>query len=106
MRLGSVLAAVVVAGAAASGCGLNQEGITPPKDRIFYPGAIALDPLPSMARPGEPHWLYVLNSNADLRFNDGTLVVVDLDSVYKVRQSALSHPDPNDPNGKPRDPAE
>ena len=89
MRLGSALAAVVVAGAAASGCGLNQEGIAPPRDRIFYPGAIAIDPTAaSMRHTGQPRWLYALNSNADLRFNDGTLVLIDLDKVQDVREAA------------------
>ncbi|HEY5324574.1 MAG TPA: hypothetical protein VIK58_17225, partial [Caldimonas sp.] len=60
----------MVAGAAASGCGLNQAGIEPPSDRIFYPGAIGVD---STGR-----FLYVINSNADLRFNDGTAVAIRL----------------------------
>src|SRR5882757_7951420 len=86
MRLGSALSAlsalavVAVAIVAPGGCGLNQEGIGPPADRIFYPGAIAVDPTGG-------RWLYVVNSNADLRFNDGTLVAVDLDKV----QSALAN---------------
>ncbi len=30
-------------------------------------------------------WLYVVNSNSDLRYNDGTLVAVDLDAVKTAR---------------------
>jgi len=56
-----------VAGAA---CALNQQGVTPPADTFFYPASAVADPTSS--------WLFVTNSNADLRYNDGTLVVVDL----------------------------
>jgi hypothetical protein len=80
MRLGSALIAAA-AGAAAMSCGLSQEGIPPPSDRIFYPGAILVD-------QGAKR-LYVVNSNADLRFNDGTLAVMDLDAALKVHRDAL-----------------
>jgi hypothetical protein len=80
MRLRSALIAAV-ASAAAIGCGLNQEGIAPPPDRIFYPGAILVEP--DLSR-----WLFVLNSNSDLRFNDGTLVAVDLDLARAVYDKA------------------
>ncbi len=70
MRLVSALIATAVC-AAAIGCGLNQEGIGPPNNQIFFPGAIRVDPI-------NERWLYVVNSNSDLRYNDGTLVAVDL----------------------------
>ncbi len=75
MRLVSALIAVATC-AAAIGCGLNQEGIGPPNNQIFFPGALRVDPT-------NGRWLYVVNSNADLRYNDGTLVAVDLDLVRK-----------------------
>jgi YVTN family beta-propeller protein len=59
------------------GCGLSQEGVPPPTDRFFFPGAASVDP--------SGHLLYVANSNADLRFNDGTLVSVDLDAAEADR---------------------
>jgi hypothetical protein len=65
-----VFAALV---AATSACGLNQEGVPPPRDRIVYPSSARLDP--------GGRWLYVANSNSDLRYNNGTLVAVDLDAV-------------------------
>ena len=70
MRLVSALIAVASC-APALGCGLSQEGIGPPNNQIFFPGAIRVDPI-------NPRWLYVVNSNSDLRYNDGTLVAVDL----------------------------
>jgi hypothetical protein len=51
-------------------CGLNQEGVAPPRNRISFPGSVKVDP--------DRRWLYVVNSNADLRFNAGTVVAVDV----------------------------
>ncbi len=55
---------------AASACSLSQQGVSPPADTFFYPASAIVDQSKS--------WLFVTNSNADLRFNDGTLVMVDL----------------------------
>lgn len=85
---------MVLAALAAAGCGLNQEGIGPPSDRIFYPGAIAVD-------PSSGRYLYVVNSNADLRFNDGTLLAIDLDVVNGVHEGA--RPASGAPPDKPKD---
>jgi DNA-binding beta-propeller fold protein YncE len=54
----------------AGGCGFGESGIAPPTDRFFFPAAVAVDP------GGE--WLYVVNSNSDLRYNAGTVSAVDL----------------------------
>jgi hypothetical protein len=51
-------------------CGLNQAGVEPPADTIAYPASAVLD------RAGD--WLFVTNSNADLRYNDGTLIALSL----------------------------
>src|SRR4051794_3033017 len=67
---------LTLAGLVAS-CGLNQEGVPPPLNRIAFPASIKADPT--------GRWLYVVNSNADLRFNNGTLVAVDLE------KAALDH---------------
>ncbi|HTA17924.1 MAG TPA: hypothetical protein VK989_01445, partial [Polyangia bacterium] len=55
------IAALVMLGASA--CALNQQGVPPPLDRISFPGSAFADP--------DGRWLYVANSNADLRFNNG-----------------------------------
>ncbi|HZL21035.1 MAG TPA: hypothetical protein VFG23_25095 [Polyangia bacterium] len=62
---------------AAAACSLNQEGVNPPNDTFFYPSTAVADPSSA--------WLYVANSNADLRYNDGTLVAVDLVSAAADR---------------------
>ena len=70
------LAALVLA---ATGCGLGQEGIGPPIDQIFLPGGLAVDP--------SGNWLYVINSNNDLRFNAGTLLALDLRKAKTDRET-------------------
>jgi hypothetical protein len=60
-----------------AGCGFGESGIAPPTDRIFFPAGIAADP------SGE--WLYVVNSNSDLRFNAGTVVAVNLAKAREDR---------------------
>ena len=56
--------------AVGGGCNFGQSGIEPPANRIFLPAGIVADPDESL--------LYVVNSNADLRFNAGTIAVVDM----------------------------
>jgi DNA-binding beta-propeller fold protein YncE len=67
-------------------CSLHQEGVHPPDNRIFFPGGAIVD------RGGR--WLYVVNSNSDLRYNSGTVVAVDLNLVRAD--------DPRDPMGSGR----
>ncbi len=64
------------------GCGVGQNGIAPPLNRISLPGGIAADP--------SGDWLYVLNSNGDLRYNAGTLVAVDLRKVREDRSAQVA----------------
>jgi hypothetical protein len=68
---------VVLMSAAAPACKLNQQGVPPPLDRIAFPASALVDP--------DGRWLYVANSNSDLRYNSGTLVAVDLDATIRDR---------------------
>ena len=63
-----LLGALVVL--AAEACSLHQAGVTPPDNRIFFPSGGIVDP--------DGNWLFVANSNSDLRYNAGTIVTVDL----------------------------
>ena len=47
-------------------------------DQIFWPAGLAVDP--------NGNWLYVVNSNNDLRFNAGTLLAIDLQKAKIDRQ--------------------
>ncbi len=61
-------------------CSLSQNGVLPPSDTFFYPTSGVMSPTDPAGQ-----WLYVANSNADLRFNDGTLVMVDVSKAYADR---------------------
>lgn len=73
-RRGACLAGALVLGALTSGaCSLHQAGVTPPDNRVFFPSGGIVDP--------DGSFLYVVNSNSDLRYNAGTVVAVDLARV-------------------------
>jgi hypothetical protein len=63
--------------------------VTPPADTIAFPASAVMD------RRGE--WLFVTNSNADLRYNDGTLMALSLARAAVDREPY----DPGDPNADP-----
>src|SRR5437763_6457291 len=63
-------------------CTLSQNGVVPPSDTFFYPTSGVMSPTDPAGQ-----FLYVANSNADLRFNDGTLVMVDVAAAYEDRHS-------------------
>ena len=69
-----------------AGCSFGESGIAPPPDRIFLPAGIVPDP--------DADLLYVVNSNSDLRFNAGTLAVVDLARARAVLAEAAQSPYP------------
>jgi len=70
--------------ASAPACGLNQSGVDPPDTTIAYPASAVMD------RNGD--WLFVTNSNADLRFNDGSLMAFSLKRAEEDRVPG-THPD-------------
>jgi hypothetical protein len=81
-------------------CGLNQAGVDPPRDTIAYPASAIMD------RNGD--WLFVTNSNADLRYNDGTLMAFSLTRAEGDRHPANSATRPDcllvdDPNPRSDD---
>jgi hypothetical protein len=74
----------VLACASAPACGLNQSGVDPPDTTIAYPASAVMD------KNGD--WLFVTNSNADLRFNDGSLMAFSLKRAEDDRKPG-AHPD-------------
>jgi YVTN family beta-propeller protein len=74
-------AAVVAVG---GGCNFGQSGIVPPINRIFLPAGIVADP--------DLDLVYVVNSNSDLRFNAGTIAVVDMAAARSYRKQATMSP--------------
>src|SRR4051794_18491264 len=82
--------------ASAPACGLNQGGVDPPSDTIAYPASAVMD------RSGD--WLFVTNSNADLRYNNGSLMALSLMRAAEDRSPgadfkgcpAVNYDDPRD----------
>jgi YVTN family beta-propeller protein len=70
----------------AAGCNFGQSGIEPPMDRIFLPAGIVADT--------DANLLYVVNSNSDLRYNAGTIAVVDMNRANAVLAEAQTVPPP------------
>jgi DNA-binding beta-propeller fold protein YncE len=62
--------ALVAGSLVAMGCSFGESGVTPPLDGIFLPTSVAVDPA--------GNWLFVVNSNSDLRYNAGTVAAIDL----------------------------
>jgi len=50
--------------------GVERPGVDPPTDQIFFPAGLAVSP--------DGRYLFVANSNADIRYNGGTIAVVNL----------------------------
>lgn len=101
MPLGRTRLAVATLGllSALPGCNLDQQGIPPTPATLNFPIALGLSP----AAPGEaPRYLFVANSNFDLRFNDGTLMALDLD---RVAAEVAGGPGADEPCGRPPLPA-
>jgi len=75
---------LTAAGVWSPACGLNQGGVEPPRDTIAFPASAVMD--------SSGDWLFVTNSNADLRYNDGTLVAFSLLRAAADRDPAVSPP--------------
>lgn len=60
---------------ALSACNLNNPGISPPEATVTFPVGLAL------SSESTPAYLYVANSNFDLRFNAGSVQAYDLEAL-------------------------
>ena len=76
---GAIAAALL--GAAAAGCGEEVRGTDHPSAELHYPTALAADP--------DGRHLYVVNSNFDLLYRGGSVVVVDLSTHRIVPESTI-----------------
>jgi len=79
VRTNCILVAALAA--ATVGC-FGQSGIEPPVNRIFLPTTVSTS--------GDGRWLYVVNSNADLRYNAGTVIAVDLTTLSDDRKKPVT----------------
>ncbi len=67
-------------GCALAACTLSNEGIHPPAGEFHYPVAAVISP--------DANWLYVVNSDFDLKYNGGRVNVLDLARV----RACISNP--------------
>jgi DNA-binding beta-propeller fold protein YncE len=77
---------VLVCGLAAglAGCTASGSDIHPPQDRVFFPTGLAVSPT------GD--FLFVANANSELRYDSGSISVIDLGIVRDTIEQWLEHP--------------
>lgn len=63
-------------GAGAAGCTASAEDVRAPQDQLFFPTGLAVTP--------DGQFLFVANANSELRYDSGSIGVVDLDVVRNV----------------------
>lgn len=63
-------------GLAVCACVPAGDGVAPPTERIYFPVGVAVD--------ADNDWLYVINSDFDLQFNQGTVQSLSLTRVREV----------------------
>ena len=73
LRQGIYLTVVAGLLASVAGCAINDPGISPQRDRFYFPTGLAKDPTGQM--------LYVASMNADLLYNGGTLTALDIKAI-------------------------
>lgn len=82
MRLGpaTVLAiGIAIAGAA---CTASAEDVRPPQDQLYFPTGAALAPDGSK--------LFVVNANSELRYDSGSIAILDLNLANQVSSNWIS----------------
>jgi len=65
--------------------GTEKPGLDPPRDRFFFPTGLALTP--------DGRYLFVSNGNSDLKYNGGTVVVVDMIEAMGRLENPGDYPD-------------
>jgi DNA-binding beta-propeller fold protein YncE len=59
-----------------AGCTASADEVRPPERELFFPTGAALSP--------DQRFLFVANANSELRYDSGTVSVIDLDEVDRV----------------------
>jgi DNA-binding beta-propeller fold protein YncE len=68
----------IAAGCALFGCNLDNAGDPPPRGDIYMPAGLMLS---AASADQAPRFMYVVNSNFDLRYNMGSLQAFDLEAI-------------------------
>lgn len=76
----------VAAGLAIGGCTASSEEVRPPPDELFFPTGAAVSP--------DERFLFVANANSELRYDSGTVSVIDLNEVDRVAAEWIANGTP------------
>ena len=77
LLFGALLAGALLAG----GCAEAEKGIPHPSDRLHYPVTLTADP--------NGRYLYVVNSNFDVRYRTGSVIAIDLETNRLLPETAV-----------------
>ncbi len=85
MRLRAVLpfAAALLLSA---GCTATSEDVRPPTDQLFFPAGLDIT--------ADERFMFVTNANSELRYDSGTVVVVDLEVVSAMVDEWIANGEP------------
>jgi len=82
--------ALIALGIGAAGCPAAAEDVRPPGDQFFFPSGLAVSP--------DERYLFVTNANSELRYDSGSVLVLDLAAVDGWVEDWLTQGDlPPDP---------
>jgi len=70
------LSILLLGAAAGAGCTASADEVRPPERQLFFPTGAALSP--------DGRFLFVANANSELRYDSGSVSVIDLDHVDRV----------------------
>jgi hypothetical protein len=72
----------------ACACDFENPGDPPPEAEIYLPTGLALS---AQSSDSAPRFLYLMNSNYDLRYNAGSIQAFDLDALDAAVQACPTH---------------
>jgi DNA-binding beta-propeller fold protein YncE len=75
----------LLGGLALAGCPATSDEVRPPADQLFFPAGLGIAPDESV--------LFVTNANSELRYDSGTVSLIDLDAVDSLIDAWLANPD-------------
>ncbi|MFI5306252.1 MAG: hypothetical protein ACHQ53_02805, partial [Polyangiales bacterium] len=74
----------------ALGCNINNPGDEPPRGLLYFPNAMVL----SKHADGEaPRYMFIANSDFDLRYNAGSVQAFSLERLEPKARACASTPD-------------
>lgn len=84
--------ACAIGGAGVAGCTASGDDVRAPQDRLVFPTGLAASP--------DERFLFVANANSELRFDSGSISVIDLGAVQGVIKQWIEHPEQFDDRGQ------